>query len=183
MSLNLDDWLKPSDEASETPNPVDVGVGDDEDPITNSLSAADLQLPDLGLPDIKWWVDLEFLDLASGPPANINSGQERNKNKHNPTLGNYFPDIFFDTTGQGSSSSLFGSANDDTHRSLIGDQAFENFEKGLLADLFPSASTGNEDKLLDDFADDTATPSTSGQATSTSDEPTNSEPTTIKVFF
>lgn len=147
MSLNLDDWLKPSDEQNEPTNPV-VDVGDDEDPITNSLSAADLQLPDLGLPDIKWWVDLEFLDLASGPPANINSGQERNKNRHNPTLGNYFPDIFFDTTGQGSSS-LF--ANDDTNRSLIGDQAFENFEKGLLADLFPSTSTGNEDKLLEDF--------------------------------
>ena len=137
MSLNLDDWLKPPEEANEATNPEI----DDEDPITNSLSAADLQLPDLGLPDIKWWVDLEFLDLASGPPANINSGQEKNKNKHNPTLGNYFPDIFFDTTGQGSSS-LFGSSADDTHRSLIGDQAFESFEKGLLADLFPTTSTG-----------------------------------------
>ena len=151
MSLNLDDWLKPTDEGAEVA-PSTVGVADDEDPITNSLSVADLQLPDLGLPDIKWWVDLEFLDLASGPPANINSGQDKNKNKHNPTLGNCFPDIFFDTTGQGPSS-LFGSANDDTHRSLIGDHAFENFEKGLLADLFPSTSTGNEDKLLEDFAE------------------------------
>ena len=148
MSLNLDDWLKPSDEETpETSNPV-VDVGDDEDPITNSLTAADLQLPDLGLPDIKWWIDLEFLDLASGPPANFNSNQEKNKNKHNPTLGYHFPDIFFDTTaGQGthsSTSNLFGSA-DDTHRSLIGDQTFENFEKGLLnlADLFPTTSTGN----------------------------------------
>ena len=147
MSLNLDDWLKPPEEPNVPPNPEI----DDEDPITNSLAAADLQLPDLGLPDIKWWVDLEFLDLASGPPANINSGQDRNKNKHNPTLGNYFPDIFFDTTGQGTSS-LFGGSNDDTHRSLINDQAFESFEKGLLADLFPSTSTGNEDKLLDEFA-------------------------------
>ena len=76
MSLNLDDWLKPSDEPNEANNDVDP----DEDPITNSLSAADLQLPDLGLPDIKWWVDLEFLDLASGPPANINSSQNKNKN-------------------------------------------------------------------------------------------------------
>ena len=151
MSLNLDDWLKPSDVVEvpdETSNPVvDPGVGvddDDEDPIGNSLTAADLQLPDLGLPDIKWWVDLEFLDLASGPPANFNSNQEKNKNKHNPTLGYHFPDIFFDTTaGQGitssSTSNLFGSA-DDTHRSLIGDQTFENFEKGILnlADLFPT---------------------------------------------
>ena len=70
---------------------VDVGVGDDiEDPITSALSASDLQL---------LFLDLEFLDLASGPPANINAGQDKNKNKHNPTLGNYFPDIFFDTTG------------------------------------------------------------------------------------
>ena len=46
-------------------------------------------------------------------------------------------------TGQGSSS-LFGAANDDTTRSLIGDHAFENFEKGILADLFPSTTgTGN----------------------------------------
>ena len=56
-------------------------------------------------------------------------------------------------TGQGSSS-LFGAANDDTTRSLIGDHAFENFEKGILADLFPSTTgTGHEDKLLDDFAE------------------------------
>jgi len=102
MSLNLDDWLKPTDEPSVSSNPdndpggslnpvVDVGVGDDiEDPITSALSASDLQL---------LFLDLEFLDLASGPPANINAGQDKNKNKHNPTLGNYFPDIFFDTTG------------------------------------------------------------------------------------
>ena len=156
MSLNLDDWLKPTDEPNvpnigpevpgNGPEVVDVsGVVDDiEDPISSALSASDLQL---------LFLDLEFLDLASGPPAsNINSAQDKNKNKHNPTLGNYFPDIFFDTTGQGSSS-LFGAANDDTTRSLIGDHAFENFEKGILADLFPSTSTGNEDKLLDDFAE------------------------------
>ena len=36
-------------------------------------------LPDLGLPDIKWWVDLEFLDLASGPPAK--NRQETGENR------------------------------------------------------------------------------------------------------
>ena len=41
--------------------------------------------------------------------------------------------------------------------------------------FFSNSSTGNEDKLLDDFADDATAPSTSGQATS-STEPTNSEP-------
>ena len=51
MSLNLDDWLKPPEETNVPPNPE---IDDEEDPITNSLSAADLQLPDLGLPDIKW---------------------------------------------------------------------------------------------------------------------------------
>ena len=44
MSLNLDDWLKPPEEPNVPPNPEI----DDEDPITNSLAAADLQLPDLG---------------------------------------------------------------------------------------------------------------------------------------
>jgi hypothetical protein len=174
MSLSLDDWLKPSDEAVEATNSV-VDVVDDEDPmgVANTLSAADLQLPDLGLPDIKWWVDLEFLDLASGPPANFNSGQEKAKNKHNPTLGYHFPDIFFDTTaGQGSSSSaasLFGSAGDDPHRSLIGDQTFENFEKGLLADLFPSSATGHDDvKLLDDFDITSETTNNAGATAGTS---------------
>ena len=156
--MSLDDWLKPaSEEVGETSNPVD----DEEDPmgVANTLSASDLQLPDLGLPDIKWWVDL---DLASGPPANFNTrSEERNKNKHNPTLGYHFPDIFFDTTaGQASSSSaasLFGSAGDDPHRGLITDQGFENFEKGLLADLFPTSAPGHDDgsKLLDDLIGDT----------------------------
>ena len=44
MSLNLDDWLKPPEEPNVPPNPEI----DDEDPITISLAAADLQLPDLG---------------------------------------------------------------------------------------------------------------------------------------
>ena len=97
MALNLDDWLKPTDEPNVPNNDnsvVDIGVGDDIiDPLASAFSASDLQL---------LFLDLEFLDLASGPPANINSaGQDKNKNKHNPTLGNYFPDIFFDTTGQG----------------------------------------------------------------------------------
>ena len=173
MSLNLHDWLKPPDE--ETPEAPNTVVDDDEDPIGNSLTAADLQLPDLGLPDIKWWVDLEFLDLASGPPASFNSNQEKNKNKHNPTLGYHFPDIFFDTTaGQGTSSStsnLFGSA-DDTHRSLIGDQTFENFGKELLnlADLFPSTSAGNEDNLVDDFGDINTTSSATATPSATSSQ-------------
>ena len=56
-------------------------------------------------------------------------------------------------TGHGSSS-LFGCQNIDDTRSVIGDHAFESFEKGILADLFPSTTgTGNEDKLLEDFAE------------------------------
>lgn len=154
MSL-LDDWLKPTvdeDHGREEDDPMGVG---------NPLSASDLQLPDLGLSDIKWWVDLEFLDLASGPPANFNSGQDRNRAKNNPTLGYHFPDIFFDSTaGQGSSSaaSLFGSAGDDSHRCLISDSFKDHgldFEKGLLADLFPaSAGPANDDKLLEDIVGD-----------------------------
>ena len=78
MSLSnpYDDWLKP---AASSPDPDDdpCRIVDDED------------LPDLGLgpgtlsaEDIKW-VDLEFLDLASGPPA---QQQDKSRNK-NPTLG------------------------------------------------------------------------------------------------
>ena len=147
MSLkDLDDWLKPTDvEPENVSNEVveDVGIENDiEDPIMSALSASDLQL---------LFLDLEFLDLASGPSGP--SVQDKNKNKHNPTLGNYFPDIFFDTTGHGSSS-LFGCQNIDDTRSVIGDHAFESFEKGILADLFPSTTgTGNEDKLLEDFAE------------------------------
>ena len=93
MSLkDLDDWLKPTDvEPENVSNEVveDVGIENDiEDPIMSALSASDLQL---------LFLDLEFLDLASGPSGP--SVQDKNKNKHNPTLGNYFPDIFFDTTG------------------------------------------------------------------------------------
>ena len=58
-------------------------------PGTEFSGMADLHLPaDLQMPDFgRWWVDLEFLDLATGPPANYSSAsQDRNKNK-NPTLG------------------------------------------------------------------------------------------------
>lgn len=86
----LDEWLK------QTPEDPDVGghgaggvVGvDHSDPlgVVSSGLSADLQLPDLGLSDIKWWVDLEFLDLASGPPANVGGHlQDKNRSK-NPTL-------------------------------------------------------------------------------------------------
>ena len=50
-------------------------------------------LGSLSAEDIKWF-DLEFLDLASGPPAT----QDRNRNKNSAagsTNYNNFPDIFF----------------------------------------------------------------------------------------
>ena len=91
MSL-LDDWLKPPDpeEGGQSTDPPggsgepvasvssapDPGHDDDDPMDVGSSLPADLQLPDLGLSDIKWWVDLEFLDLASGPPANI-SGADK----------------------------------------------------------------------------------------------------------
>lgn len=67
----------------------------------------DLLPPDLGLgtlsaEDIKW-VDLEFLDLASGPPASDRSA--RNKNNPGTVLSDNFPDIFFGDAAF--SSSLF----------------------------------------------------------------------------
>ena len=62
-----------------------MGVEEDDD----DLLPPDLGLGTLSAEDIKW-VDLEFLDLASGPPAN----SEKSRNK-NPTLSDNFPDIFF----------------------------------------------------------------------------------------
>ena len=121
-----------------------------EDPhgTSDPILPSDLLPTDLPLPDIKWWVDLEFLDLASGPPANVGSHMhEKNKNK-NPTLDYHFPDIFFDTTsnfadigdlatgrgfgtgGPGNTGSLMGGDHLDPERDL----------KTLLADLFPPAS-------------------------------------------
>ena len=122
-----------------------------EDPHSTSdpILPSDLLPTDLPLPDIKWWVDLEFLDLASGPPANVGSHmQEKSKNK-NPTLDYHFPDIFFDTTssfadigdlatgrgfgtggGAANAGGLMGGDHLDPERDL----------KGLLADLFPPAS-------------------------------------------
>ena len=100
MSL-LDDWLKtdPPDrsadatgndqQASSSVTDRDGGRQDeDDDPMgVDSSLPADLQLPDLGLSDLKWWVDLEFLDLASGPPANITSGNDKtNRNMKTPTF-------------------------------------------------------------------------------------------------
>ena len=59
LSTSLDEWLKQP--------PMSASAADD---FAGSLAG---DLPDLGLnltpEDIKW-VDLEFLDLASGPPAN-----------------------------------------------------------------------------------------------------------------
>lgn len=60
--MSLDDWLKPGEDDPDLP---DLGLN------FGPLSAEDIK-----------WVDLEFLDLASGPPAN----QDKNRNK-NPTLG------------------------------------------------------------------------------------------------
>lgn len=117
---------------------------------SDPILPSDLLPTDLPLPDIKWWVDLEFLDLASGPPANVGSHmQEKNKSK-NPTLDYHFPDIFFDTTssftdigdlaiGRGLGTSGGGPTN---AGSLMGGDQLdpERDLKGLLADLFPPAS-------------------------------------------
>ncbi len=90
MSLSaLDDWLKPSPEvaqahlAQDEQDDVEMGLRM-PDAVSSDLPMplpTDLGLPSLSAEDIKW-VDLEFLDLASGPMAN----QERSRNK-NPTLG------------------------------------------------------------------------------------------------
>ncbi len=145
LSSTIDDWLKPASSSDVVVN------GDDVDPAM-SIAASMPDMPDLGLgtlsaEDIKW-VDLEFLDLASGPPAN----QERNRNK-NPTLGCNFPDIFFDmTSGSGSgfgggslgatgsavggTSSLFNSFSVDDPPT----QQLDLEEKNILADLFPPSA-------------------------------------------
>ena len=73
MSLkDLDDWLKPTDvEPENVSNDVveDVGIENDiEDPIMSALSASDLQL---------LFLDLEFLDLASGPSGPSVQDKER----------------------------------------------------------------------------------------------------------
>ena len=85
-------------QTTSTPDGGDGGDGEGpneggaEDVVDDVNLPPDLQLlPDLGLPDIKWWVDLEFLDLASGPPANISSAHGAgtsgtNRNMKTPTF-------------------------------------------------------------------------------------------------
>ncbi len=96
---SLEDWLKPAAVAATGGESTGGGTGGGQgggtggemaassgNPGGGTGASADLLPPDLGLgnlsaEDIKW-VDLEFLDLASGPPAS----SDRNRNK-NPTLG------------------------------------------------------------------------------------------------
>ncbi|TRY64086.1 hypothetical protein TCAL_10773 [Tigriopus californicus] len=122
LSQSLDDWLKPTDEDVDGSGVVGV-----DDPMGGIPDLPDLGLGSLSAEDMKW-VDLEFLDLASGPFANPD--HHKNKNKSNPTLGYNFPDIFFDST---TSTSLF-------HNSFSGtqDDAFKDPSLDILADLFPS---------------------------------------------
>ena len=67
--MSLDEWLKPTVE--------------DINGLLGSLSAEDMK-----------WVDLEFLDLASGPPATQDRGRNKN-NAQGSSNYNNFPDIFF----------------------------------------------------------------------------------------
>ena len=108
-----DDWLKPSaspPDVNDVMGNVDVdsapvsgsgggadgsGLADVSGNVVDSV--VDIgHVPDLPAGDFEWgllggvsaaedikWVDLEFLDLASGPPA---MQQDKNRNK-NPTLG------------------------------------------------------------------------------------------------
>jgi hypothetical protein len=151
LTSSFDDWLK---------RPA-AGVGDDDDDDEDpamSIAASMPDIPDLGLgtlsaEDIKW-VDLEFLDLASGPPA-LNQF-ERNRTNRNPTLGCNFPDIFFDMTMSSSvggnaagacsssvSSSFFNVDEPPSSMPFLRDQQLDledSVEKHFLADLFPPSA-------------------------------------------
>ena len=150
LSTSLDEWLKQP--------PMSASAADD---FAGSLAG---DIPDLGLnltpEDIKW-VDLEFLDLASGPPANHHGSAatrhhhgHHSRGAHNPTLAGNFPDIFFDMTssvgslgnssfpGPSGASSLMDEPPTATTLDL------ETEEKNFLAELFPPSAQIEQVKLL-----------------------------------
>ena len=151
LSSSLDEWLKQP--------PMSASAADD---FAGSLAG---DIPDLGLnltpEDIKW-VDLEFLDLASGPPANHHGSAatrhghgHHSRGAHNPTLAGNFPDIFFDMTssiGGGVNHGILGSLGNSSFpgpasaSSLMDEPPtattldLETEEKNFLAELFPPSA-------------------------------------------
>ena len=161
LSSSLDEWLKQP--------PMSASAADD---FAGSLAG---DMPDLGLnltpEDIKW-VDLEFLDLASGPPANHHGSaatrhhNHHSRGAHNPTLAGNFPDIFFDMTAPsvgGVNSGILGSLGNSSFPGPSGASSLmdepptattldlETEEKNFLAELFPPSAQIEQVKVLIQF--------------------------------